>query len=89
MNSIFNEAITLMIFGMGFVFVFLTLLVFATTAMSNIINKYFPEPQVAPTQASLPASSASGLQTAGDDDGNINAVIAAAVARYRAKHNKK
>ncbi|MCL4110056.1 UNVERIFIED_CONTAM: hypothetical protein GTU68_038273 [Idotea baltica] len=36
-----------MLFGMGTVFVFLTILIFGTTGMSKIINKYFPEKVVA------------------------------------------
>jgi oxaloacetate decarboxylase gamma subunit len=86
MSSLFSDAISLMIAGMGFVFVFLTLLVFATTAMSAIINKYFPElpPVVLPPSSATPAIQS----TLAGEDNNISAVIAIAVAKYRAGRKK-
>lgn len=89
MNSLFGDAVTLMIAGMGFVFVFLTLLVFATTAMSKIINRFFPEPVV--TASPPPSSPAMIAPQSGEGSQQINentlqAVIAVAVAKYRARH---
>ncbi|WP_022951942.1 OadG family protein [Leucothrix mucor] len=48
-NSIIDQGFSLMLFGMGTVFVFLTLLIFATGAMSSVILRWFPEKIVEPT----------------------------------------
>ncbi len=45
--DLMSEGINLMLFGMGFVFVFLTLLVVSTTVMSKVVGKFDsgePEP---------------------------------------------
>ena len=72
--------------GMGFVFVFLTLLVIATTVMSRFINKYFPEPL--PEVISPPSAIPAVQSLVPGEDSNIKTVIAIAVAKYRAKHKK-
>lgn len=40
------ESIDLLLYGMGIVFAFLILLVLATSVMSSLITRYFPEPEV-------------------------------------------
>ncbi|MCW8884145.1 MAG: OadG family transporter subunit [Motiliproteus sp.] len=82
--SLISEGFTLMLAGMGFVFVFLTLLVYATTAMSKLVNKYIPEAQPA---AAAPAPSAAPAPLA-QDQAQLTAVIAAAIKQYRANHKK-
>ena len=84
MNNLFQDAITLMLVGMGFVFLFLIILVFATSAMSKLVNKYFPEAQPIPASAPMPAP----VQPSAAIDQNVMAVIAAAVAKYRSHHKK-
>ena len=41
-NSLINEGLTLMLVGMGTVFVFLTILVAATTLMSRLVARFQP-----------------------------------------------
>lgn len=42
-HELIQQGMDLLLFGMGTVFVFLTLLVFSTSLMSSFINKFFPE----------------------------------------------
>lgn len=69
MAALWQSSIELMLLGMGTVFVFLVLLVIATTAMSAVINKLSPQ--------AIPAASH------GDIDAEIAAAAAAAFARHK------
>lgn len=62
-ETLIDQGLDLMLFGMGTVFVFLTILVFATTLMSKLVGKFAgtDSPVAAPSEstestASLPAS---------------------------------
>ena len=85
-----NDGITLMLFGMGFVFLFLTLLVGATTLMSRIITKYeknvgvLPEDGVPSPTAVIPRHGP--LAAPRTEDKNLISVITAAVHKYRSRH---
>ena len=68
------EGVELMLVGMGTVFVFLTLLVFAVRAMSALILKYFPP---APTQINT------GVVSSGGVPGAHLAAVAAAIEKHR------
>ncbi|SIS46623.1 OadG family protein [Neptunomonas antarctica] len=78
MDNLLSEGLTLMVFGMGFVFMFLTLLVVVTTCMSKLVVKYGPAPQLkaAPSRAAVPVAA----QVNSDE---LVAVITAAVHKYR------
>ncbi len=82
MDNLFSEGLTLMVFGMGFVFVFLTLLVFATGIMSRLATRYLPEPVKAPKPRPQPAA-AGGAAASNNDE--VVAAITAAVHKYRSK----
>lgn len=78
MDNLISEGINLMVFGMGFVFVFLTLLVFSTAGMSKVVGKYFPEAPAQP-KAAKPAS----VAAAANNNDELVAVMTAAVHKYR------
>jgi len=61
MDNLLSDAVNLTLFGMGFVFIFLTLMVFLTTIMSSLIQKI--QPNVA-SAGSVPTQSANVI----DDD---------------------
>jgi len=42
-ESLIDQGLNLMLYGMGTVFVFLTILVFATKTMSALVSKFSPE----------------------------------------------
>ena len=48
-NDLLAEAINLTLFGMGFVFVFLTLMVLVTTVMSLLVKRFQPNLNLATT----------------------------------------
>ncbi len=77
MDNLLSEGLNLMVFGMGFVVVFLTLLVFATTGMSKVVGKFFPE---APAQ---PAAKKAVPAAAANNNDELVAVMTAAVHKYR------
>ena len=62
--ELFGEGINLMFSGMGFVLVFLLILIWAIGLMSKLINKYFPEPQPSPKTP----SNSTALSAAPTDD---------------------
>jgi len=79
MENIVSEGINLMIFGMGFVVVFLTLLVFATTAMSKLVAKIAPEQP----QPKKPVKAKAAPAAAAGNNDELIAVMTAAVHKYR------
>lgn len=79
MDNLLSEGLELMVFGMGFVIVFLTVLVFATTAMSKVVGKYFPEAPAQPAaRKAVPATAA-----AANNNDELIAVMTAAIHKHR------
>jgi oxaloacetate decarboxylase gamma subunit len=74
-NNLVNDGVELMLFGMGTVVVFLTLLVFVTTAMSALVQRYLPPP---PAPPATPGPS--------EDRDRLMAVIGAAVHKRRSSN---
>jgi oxaloacetate decarboxylase gamma subunit len=65
-----------MLYGMGTVFIFLTLLVIVTTLMSTLVRRWLPEEDA----TSPPAASSSS-----DVDGRVLAIIQAAIDKHRSR----
>jgi oxaloacetate decarboxylase gamma subunit len=81
MSELMTDAISLMVVGMGFVFVFLVILVFLTSLMSKIITKYLPTPEPVVAKSKTKKVNAS-------QDAQLLAVLSAAVAEYRSDQKK-
>jgi oxaloacetate decarboxylase gamma subunit len=81
-GDIVSQGIELMVFGMGTVVLFLALLVVATTAMSRVLLRYFPEPEL---EAAVPVPDHPVKRSSQPgDDPQLVAVVSAAIQRYRA-----
>lgn len=78
-SSIIDRGLDLMLFGMGTVFVFLTVLIFATTAMSAVITRWFPEKVV---EAAAPRKRASSSPSMAIAPATLN-ILQAAVDKHR------
>ena len=69
-NNLLAEAINLTLFGMGFVFVFLTLMVLVTNAMSLLVKRFQPNLYLATT---------SNIEFSSDIDERTEAIIKKAI----------
>tara|TARA_R100001163_G_C5061730_1_gene198675 strand:- start:2194 stop:2439 length:246 start_codon:yes stop_codon:yes gene_type:complete len=78
-ENLITEGFSLMLLGMGTVFVFLTLLVVVTTGMSSVVQKYLPEP--------VPTTPKGTSRASQQDQQTLLAVISAAIHAHRS--NKK
>jgi oxaloacetate decarboxylase gamma subunit len=78
MTELMSSGIELMLVGMGIVFLFLTMLVFAINVMSGFVQRYFPD------EPALSISIPVAQNTAADK--SYIAAITAAVHQYRSSH---
>ena len=78
MESLISQGLSLMVFGMGFVFVFLTLLVGMTTLMSKLVVKFEPVAGAVPKKLKPRVT-----KTIDSNNDELVAVISAAVHKYR------
>lgn len=83
-GDIVAQGVELMLYGMGTVVVFLAALVLATTGMSGLITRYFPQPE--PPAVKARKRSAGPVAIAEPDPGLV-AVISAAIHQHRNKGN--
>ena len=72
-NDLLAEAINLTLFGMGFVFVFLTLMVLVTTVMSLLVKRFQPNLNLATT---------SNIEFSGDINEKTEAIIKKAIKMH-------
>lgn len=77
-STLLQQGFDLLIFGMGTVFVFLTLLVICVNFMSMFINKIFGEEEIIVEPKPAP-------RKAGKVDPKVLAVIQEAIYQHRAK----
>ncbi len=80
-GDIITQGLELMLYGMGTVVVFLTLLVLATTLMSRLVTRFFPEAAAEEAVTGTVAPAAPVAQ-----DSQIVAVIAAAIRKHRSRN---
>lgn len=81
MNDLILDGFGLLVLGMGFVYVFLVVLIFATKFMSRLLTRYFPE--VIPVAKTSVAKVATTEKTLADTQ--LTAVITAAIHQHRSK----
>ena len=72
-NNLLAEAINLTLFGMGFVFVFLTLMVIVTNVMSLLVKRFQPNLNLATT---------SNIEFSGVIDEKTEAIIKKAIKMH-------
>ena len=81
-SELMLEGITLMVFGMGFVFTFLTLLVFSTKMMSATVLRFLPVEEVLVQPPLIMVSPSQQIA----NDPQLMAALSAAVHCYRQDH---
>ena len=72
-NNLVAEAINLTLFGMGFVFVFLTLMVVVTTMMSVLVKRFQPN---------LNLAAISSIELSSDIDERTEAIVKKAIKMH-------
>ena len=86
-SAMLLEGVRLMVIGMGIVYLFLLLLVGILRLLSQAIQRWAPEPPApASTIGAGPGPGRSGAGVNAEIPGELLAVIAAAVSRYRRDH---
>lgn len=75
-TELFGRGVELMLVGMGTVFTFLTLLVLSTSLMTAAVRRFLPETSALPA-GGAPAS-----------EGELLAVVSAAVTAYRGRGDR-
>lgn len=80
-SELLLEGVELMLFGMGFVFTFLVLLVAVVSAMSRLINLFAPH-----TPAPAISAAAPSIKPANHEpDAEVLAAIQSAIHQHRAR----
>jgi len=79
-ETLIDQGVNLMLFGMSTVFVFLTILVFATTVMSKLVSRFASEESSSAAAVESPSSSPNAN---GQPAPNIVSAIQKAIAAHR------
>ncbi|WP_323816364.1 OadG family protein [Cellvibrio sp. NN19] len=80
-STLFEQALDLLVFGMGTVFIFLAILVVAINLMSRFVSTFFPE-----AIAVEPMHQPKSTNDKADIDSTTLAAIQAAIHQHREKH---
>jgi oxaloacetate decarboxylase gamma subunit len=83
-SELLQEGVNLMLLGMGIVFTFLIVLVFALNGMSRLAGLLEARHGTLKPDAAAPSAVPVTPGAAGNADGEIVAVISAAITRFRA-----
>ncbi|WP_072798002.1 OadG family protein [Marinobacter antarcticus] len=83
MDELMSQAVDLMVAGMGFVFAFLIVLVFATLLMSKLLTRFAPPEPVTPAKTPRAKTKA-----AASVDSDTAEAIKKAIAQFRSRHKK-
>lgn len=78
-TELIADGLSLMLFGMGFVFLFLAILVLATTAMSTIVTRFYPQ------TVSTSGSDPTGHSSPACDQEELIAAISGAIQMHRTR----
>jgi len=81
MAELISSGVELMFLGMGIVYLFLIMLVFAINGMSLLVQRFFPENVSTITAPPVVINSTTNVEK------NTIAAISAAVHQYRSKHH--
>ncbi|MFL0804472.1 MAG: OadG family protein [Agarilytica sp.] len=81
-DSLFQQGLDLLFFGMGTVFIFLTLLVVTVSLMSYVVRRYFAEPE----PAVFDVADIAPQESSGAVDATKLLIIQDAIYQHRAKH---
>lgn len=88
MSELMNAGFNLALYGMGFVFTFLILLVLLTTGMSSLVRRYMPAPAAVVPRRGTGKSLEQRSSSADADQTRLVAVISAAIRQHRSGADK-
>ncbi|MBE9538262.1 MAG: OadG family protein [Proteobacteria bacterium] len=87
-GTLMDQGLELMLFGMGTVLAFLSVLVLSITLMSWILARYFPVVEMPQGSGASPGRPPVGVLESPAEDARLIAVISAAIHRHRSKKSQ-
>ena len=87
-GSLMDQGLELMLFGMGTVLAFLTVLVLSISLMSWVLARYFPVVETPSIVGPSTKASPPGVLGSAAEDATLVAVISAAIHRHRSKKSQ-
>jgi len=87
-GSLMDQGVELMLFGMGTVLAFLSVLVLSIALMSWVLARFFPVVEAPNISTPSKKSSPPGVLGSATDNATLVAVISAAIHRHRSKKSQ-